>query len=147
MFKQILVPVDLAHAEALKRSCDVAGDLARHYGIGVTYVAVTAPQPGRLARSPGEYREKLDAFARAEAETHGHRATARVIVCPDPAAELDTALMRALEEEGADLVVMASHLPGAVERIWPSHGGRLAGHARVSVLLVRPDDGASDKRP
>ncbi|MBL3587065.1 universal stress protein [Rhodovulum sulfidophilum] len=146
MFKKILVPVDLAHAEALKRSCDVAGDLARHYGIGVTYVAVTAPQPGRLARSPEEYRKKLEAFARAEAEAHGHLADARVIVCSDPAAELDAALMDALKEVGADLVVMASHLPGVAERIWPSHGGRLAGHARVSVLLVRPESGSADSR-
>ncbi|MCE8419669.1 universal stress protein [Rhodovulum sulfidophilum] len=146
MFKKILVPIDLAHAEALKRSCDVAGDLARHYGIGVTYVAVTAPQPGRLARSPEEYRKKLEAFARAEAETHGHLADARVIVCSDPAAELDAALMDALKEVGADLVVMASHLPGVAERIWPSHGGRLAGHARVSVLLVRPESGSADSR-
>ncbi|PTW51090.1 universal stress protein [Rhodovulum kholense] len=138
MFKQILVPVDLAHAGRLTRACEVAGDLARHYGIGVTYVAVAAPQPGEVAQSPEAYREKLDAFAAAEAERHGHRVSSRLMVSPDPAAELDEALVRALEESGADLVVMASHVPGWVEHVFPSHGGRLASHAKASVLLVRP---------
>jgi hypothetical protein len=33
---------------------------------------------------------------------------------------------------------MASHVPGLTEYVWPSNGGKLAGHAKASVFVVRP---------
>ena len=38
---------------------------------------------------------------------------------------------------GADLVIMASHVPGMLEHIFSSHGGYIAQHAKVSVFVVR----------
>ena len=38
---------------------------------------------------------------------------------------------------GADLVVMATHVPNLTDYIWASHGGHLASHAKASVFLVR----------
>ena len=58
-------------------------------------------------------------------------------VAHDPTTEIDDALMKAVGETGSDLVVMASHVPGVMDYIWPSHGGKLASHSRASVLLVR----------
>ena len=43
----------------------------------------------------------------------------------------------AAEELGADLVVMATHVPNLTDYIWASHGGHLASHAKASVFLVR----------
>ena len=45
--------------------------------------------------------------------------------------------VKAVEDTGADLVIMASHKPGLAEYFWPSNGGKLASHSGVSVLLVR----------
>lgn len=137
MYDAIMVPVDLAHADKLDKALSVAADLAKLYDAEVCYVGVTAATPGSVAHSPKEYGEKLDDFARAQAAARGVRTTSRALVSHDPAVDLDAALLAAVRETGADLVVMASHGPGLLDALWPSHGGSLASHASTSVLLVR----------
>lgn len=137
MYKTIMVPVDLEHADRLDKALSTASDLARHYDAEICYVGVAASTPGRVAHSPEEFAEKLDAFGRGEAEKRGHRARSRAVISHDPAADVDHKLAEAVHETGADLVVMASHVPGVADAIWPSHGGRLASHADVSVFVVR----------
>lgn len=139
MFKRIMAPVDLAHVERLGRALNCAADLARHYRVPVTFVGVTAATPGQLAHTPEEFARKLDTFATGMAETHGITAEAHPVLSNDPTTELDDALLGAIDETGADLVVMATHVPDVVDHVWPSNGGSLAGHARCSVMLVRPD--------
>ena len=137
MFTSILVPVDLAHPETTAKALETAGWLAAASEAHVTYVGVTASAPDAVARNPEAFAEKLDALAAAEAEAHGIRTAAKSYVSPDPAIDLDATLMRAVREVGADLVVMASHVPGMRDRLWASHGGQLAAHAEISVFLVR----------
>jgi nucleotide-binding universal stress UspA family protein len=137
MYKTIMVPVDLEHAERLGKALGVASDLARHYGAEVCYVGVAAATPGRVAHTPEEFAEKLEAFGRGEAGRGGHSATSKAVISHDPAADIDRKLAEAVRETGADLVVMASHVPGVTDAVWPSHGGRLAAHAEVSVFVVR----------
>lgn len=134
----MLVPVDLAHRERLARALDCAADLARHYGVPVTYVGVTSTTPSKLAHTPEEFGKKLEALATEEATRHGIEARAYVAIAHDPTTEVDDALLRAISETGADLVVMASHVPDVMDYIWPSNGGKLAEHARCSVMVVRP---------
>ena len=57
------------------------------------------------------------------------------VTAHDPAVELDRKLEDAVQEIGADLVVMGSHIPRAFDL--GSHGGRIATHTDVSVMLVR----------
>lgn len=137
MYKTIMVPVDLEHAARLDKALRTAADLAGHYGATVCYVAVGAAVPGRIAHNPEEFARKLDAFGQAQAAQHGHRATTKALISHDPAVDLDRKLVEAARETGAELVVMASHIPGIADAIWPSHGGRLASHAAASVFLVR----------
>lgn len=137
MFKHIMVPVDLAHADKLDHALAVAGDLAAHYGATVTYVGVTSNAPSAIARTPEEYRDKLMALAAAQSELHGHATAAHPVFSHDPAVDLDDTLIAARRELGADLVVMATHLPNMADMILPGHGGELARHAQVSVMLVR----------
>ncbi len=101
-------------------------------------MSVSQPRPraGSRARRRSSP-QKLDAFGRGEAEKHGHRATTKAVISHDPSIDLDRKLAEAVRDTGADLVVMASHVPGVVDAIWPSHGGRLAAHAEVSVFVVR----------
>lgn len=137
MFKTIMVPVDLEHADRLGKALRAAADLANQYGATACYVGVAAATPGRLAHSPEEFGQKLEAFAGEQAAEHGHSATSKALISHDPAVDLDRKLHAAVHETGADLVVMASHIPGIADAIWPSHGGRLASHSDVSVFLVR----------
>ena len=137
MFQRIMAPVDLAHLEKLERALKVTAEEAKHYGAGVTYVSVTSTAPGALAHTPEEFRSRLEAFAKDQAETHGIEATAQAVFSHDPATDVDATLLKAARECGADLVIMASHKPGIAEYFWPSNGGQVASHAEISVLLVR----------
>jgi nucleotide-binding universal stress UspA family protein len=138
MYSKIMVPVDLAHLEALERSLQIAADMARHYDAEICYVSVTANTPGPVARTPAEYEKKLKAFASEQASRHGQPTSSRVLISHDPTADMERILVRTADEIGADLVLMATHLPHKVDAIMPSHGDKVAKHSDVSVFLVRP---------
>jgi nucleotide-binding universal stress UspA family protein len=137
MFSRIMTPVDLAHVARLGKALSVSSDMAKHFGIPVTYVGVTAATPGALGHNPEEFGRKLAAFGEEQARTHGIEADTRVVVSHDPTTDVDDALLKAVSETGSDLVVMASHIPGLVDYIWPSNGGKLAAHSSASVFVVR----------
>ncbi|TQE98546.1 MAG: universal stress protein [Spiribacter salinus] len=138
MFKKMLVPVDLAHIDGLQRALTTASDLGKHYETEICYISVTSSAPGSVARTPEEYQEKLEKFAHEQARTHGQRVSARVVVSIDPAVELDDKLIEAIEDVGADLVVMATHHHGRHDIIMPSNGSEVAKHTNASIFLVRP---------
>jgi nucleotide-binding universal stress UspA family protein len=137
VYKRILVPVDLEHVDRLEKALATAADLSKHYGIPVCYAGVTASTPGRVAHTPQEFAGKLEAFGREQAGKHGIEASTKVCLSHDPAVDLDTTLMQAIDEVGADLVVMASHVPGLPEHVLATNAGYLANHARVSVFVIR----------
>lgn len=137
MFSKIMTPVDLAHLDGLRRALDCAADLAGHYGAGLVYVGVTTQTPGALGHNPAEYAARLQAFAAEQAQAHGIVASAHAMASHDPSIDLDDTLFKAIDETGADLVVMASHIPKLTDYLWPSNGGKLAAHAKVSVMVVR----------
>ncbi|MFW2541608.1 universal stress protein [Primorskyibacter sp. 2E107] len=137
MFKRIMVPVDLAHADRLEKALGVAADMAGHYGATVVYVGVSAATPSSIAHTPEEFRSKLETFAKEQGATNGVATEAHAMTSHDPSVDLDPTLIKAIGETKADLVVMASHIPNVTDYIWPSNGGTLAGHAKVSVMIVR----------
>jgi nucleotide-binding universal stress UspA family protein len=131
MYTRIMAPVDLAHADRLEK------DLSKHYAIPVCYVGVTAPTPGPVAHNPAEFAQKLEEFGRQQVERYGHEAATKAFTSHDPTIDLDDTLLKAVEETGADLVVMASHIPDAIDHFWPSNGGKIASHSDASVFVVR----------
>lgn len=137
MYAVITVPVDLAHQDALTKALDTAANLSRHFKAPVRYVGVTGTTPDAVAHSPGEYRERLDAFAKDQSEKHGIDATSETVVSHDPAVDLNASLLSAIHQSDAELVVMASHVPGLREHLFSSHAGWIASHAHISVLVVR----------
>lgn len=137
MYTRILVPVDLTHLQHLDKALRVAADLAQQYGAQVTYVAVTSAAPGPVARNPKAFKDKLLAFANNQAAQHGIATEARAYTAHDPAVQIDDTILKAISDVQADLVVMASHTPNIADFILPSHGGKVAKHADVSVFLVR----------
>ncbi|WP_107852131.1 universal stress protein [Oceanimonas marisflavi] len=138
MYQRIMIPVDLAHEERLDKALKTGADLARLYDIPVCYVGVTSSAPGEVAHNPQEFEQKLKAFASAQAARHRLREVCtQACVSPDPAVDLDRTLLKAVKNSGADLVVMASHVPGLAEHLFASNAGYVANHAGVSVLVVR----------
>ena len=137
MFSQIMVPVDLGHTDELAKSLTVAADLSKQYGAPVCYVGVATSQPSSISRFPEEFEKKLSEFAEEQASLGGHAATSRAFIGHDPVTDVDDVLLRAAEEVGADLVVMASHVPKLVDYIWPSNGGKIAAHSKAAVFVVR----------
>ncbi len=137
MFKKIMIPVDLAHERRLEKALATGADLAKHYGAELHVVGVTGTAPGAVAHTPEEYRDKLEEFAKAQSLSLGIKFNAHTEISHDPAAELDDVLEEAASEIGADLVVMASHVPGFTDHIVASNAGYLATHTSISVFIVR----------
>jgi nucleotide-binding universal stress UspA family protein len=138
MYQHIMVPVDLGHVDRLDKALTTGADLASHYQAAVTYVGVTTSAPGSVAHTPKEFESKLDTFARNEAAKRGlGTAHAHVVVSHDPARDLHKALLTAARDIGADLIVMASHVPGLADHIFESNAGAVALHADVPVFIVR----------
>lgn len=137
MFSTIMVPVDLRHRATLGKAVDLACSMARDHAAEICFVSVSGELPSEIARSSGDYGEKLQEFAARKAEQYGITARALNLGSPDPEAEVDRKLLDTIEKVGADLVVMASHRPGLMDYIFASHGGYIASHAKVSVFVVR----------
>ena len=137
MYKKILVPVDLTHADRLEKALQTAADLSKLYRAPVCYVGVTPETPSPVAHNPTEFAQKLEAFGQAQAGKHAITATTKSYSATDPAIDINKTLRKAVEEAGADLVVMASHVPNVTDYIWPSHGGWVAEHSDASVFVVR----------
>ncbi len=137
MFKRIMVPIDLSHTGQQEKALKCAAELALQNNATTVYVGVSAAAPSSLAHTPSEFAQKLEAFAIAEAKKYGMATEAHALTSHDPRIDLDPTLMKAVADTQADLVVMASHIPGVTDYIWPSNGGTLASHAPVSVMIVR----------
>lgn len=138
MYKSIMIPVDLAHTEQLPKALKTAADLANLYDIPVTYVGATSSVPGSAAHSPAEFEKKLQEFAQEQAQKHGvKKVDAKALRSHDPARDLDKVLLQGAHDLGADVIVMASHVPGVVDHVFESHGGAVALHSDVSVFVVR----------
>lgn len=137
MFKKIMAPVDLAHKDRLEKALECAADLAKHYSAEVLFVGVTTSTPSSVAHTPEEYGEKLAAFAKQQGDAHGITASGKALVSHDPSSDVDDVLLKATSDNDVDLVVMASHLPNLMDYVWPSNGGKIAEHAKCSVMVVR----------
>ncbi|PWE28161.1 universal stress protein [Pararhodobacter marinus] len=133
MFSRIMVPVDLTHLEQLDKALTVSEELAQSFGAEIVYVSVTAETPTKIAHNPKEFAQKLEAFAAGRPG----KSTTKSYSAHDPAIDIDKTLLKAIDETGADLVVMASHKPGIADFFWGSHGASLAAHTGVSVFVVR----------
>lgn len=137
MVQSIMVPVDLAHKGTLGKALTEAIKLARADGAGITLVGVTESAPSEAARSPAEFAEKFEVFAREVSAEAGFAVEAKPLVDVDVAADLGRVLISTAGEIGADLIVMASHVPGFLEHVFASNAGYVASHAKCSVYVVR----------
>ena len=132
-----MVPVDLAHTDKLDKALTVAADLAKYHDAELFVAGVTQSVPTEIAHTPEEYLARLSAFAADQSEIHGVSFKPHSEVSHDITVDLEAALRRAADAVEADLIVMASHVPGLAEYVFASHAGYLASHASISVFVVR----------
>ncbi|TWC35637.1 nucleotide-binding universal stress UspA family protein [Pseudomonas sp. SJZ079] len=138
MYQQIMIPVDLAHVERLEKALKIGADLAKLYDIPVCYIGVSSNTPSEVAHNPSEFTAKLQQFGMAQADKYGlKKASTAAYFSHDPAIDLDDTLLKAAKEHAADLVVMASHVPGLAEHLFASNAGAFAANSAASVLVVR----------
>jgi len=137
MFSSIMIPVDLGHVEQLDKAMSAAASLAKLHGAEASLVGVTQSGPTQIARTPEEYSKKLDDYAAECTKKYGVTFKAHSEVSHDPTIDLDATLMSAAGSIGADLIVMASHVPGFAEYVFASNAGYLASHSKMSVFVVR----------
>ena len=139
MFSKMMVPVDLEHIESLAKALQVAADLARCYDIEVLYVGISGMAASSAAKTPEAYAKDLDLFARQQAQQHDISTSAQALATVDVAADKDTQLLKAAEDCQADLIVMASHVPGVADRLHliGSNAAWMVRHSEVSVFVVR----------
>jgi nucleotide-binding universal stress UspA family protein len=137
MYNRIVVPVDLAHSDKLTRALAAAADLSKHYHAEIYLLAVTTSAPTEVAHDPKEFSEELSKFAAAQGTALGVEFKSRSAVSHDPAVDLSKVLDEQIHDLKADLVVMASHVPGFKDYIFASHSGYLASHTDLSIFVVR----------
>ncbi len=137
MFSKIMCPVDLSHIDELGKALEVAGNLARTFDSDLVYVGIAPTVPGSAAHNPKEYEAKLRKLATSEGETYGVTTSTDVRTATDPTAAVDHLLSEAAKELDPDLIVMATHTPNLIDRIWSAHGTALARSTNASIFLVR----------
>ena len=136
MFKTILVPIDIGHADNSNHIINIAatngGKDARIILLNVVenipkWVAVELPDDFQ-EKSFQEAKQQLEALADAS----------------DVKSEVDVrighpyqTILDTVKEVGADLIVIASHQPGLQDYLLGSTAAKVVRHARCSVLVVR----------
>lgn len=136
MYKNILVPVDLAHGDVGERILRLAralgGPEAR-----ITALYVAEVVPSFVANEiPVDVLEAniAENEARLKALAHAVDPAAAVALLTGQA---PTAILAEAEEIGADLIVIGSHVPGLRDYLIGSTAARVVRHAHCSVLIDR----------
>ena len=136
MYKHIVVPVDVEDSERGRAMLGEAKKLVGASGkVTVTYV---------VEDMPGLITEALPDGLVAEAARKARARLVEMAKAADVEAEVEVrsgrphrAIAALAEEVGADLVLIASHAPGARAYLLGSTAAGVARHAKCSVLVRR----------
>lgn len=137
MFDTIVVPVDLGHTEQVDKALTIAAGLARTHEAALHVVGVTGAPPGATAHTPAEHAERLEAWAQERSATLEMPITTHSVAAHDPQVDMEARILDEAHRLKADLIVMATRVPGFAERLFSAHGAALARQADISVFLVR----------
>lgn len=136
MYKTILVPIDLAHAEKCKAMLDLAEKLGGK-NPKITLINVVEDVPSYVAAQiPGGLMQKMGKNARTELTGIANAANSNAKVeirSGSPA----SGILSAAEDMAANLIIVASHKPGLQDYLLGSTASRIVRHAKCSVLVIR----------
>ncbi|QKV19194.1 universal stress protein [Oricola thermophila] len=140
MYKAILLAVDLAHESSWKKAIPVALKMAMTFGAKLHVVTVVQDIRTAMVAQyfPDDYEEKITRKA-AEGltalvarEMPGVDVTEHVAV-----GQVYREVVRVAEDNGCDLIVMASHRPELADILIGPNADHVARHTSASVLIVR----------
>lgn len=137
MFSHIMVPVDLHMPPEVSKALSVTAEIAKWQGAKVSLVSVTGYDVTEPHHTLDSIRDELATLAGrlhdagvADVETFN-------VTSLGGGADVDSKLVQAAEQVGADLVVIGTHAPRLTDHVFSSHAGHLTKHAKMSVLAVR----------
>jgi len=139
MFKKVLLPIDINHPEswekALPLALECAGDAGEVHLLGIVHDlganVVTSFLPEDFERKAMErLKAQLTQFADENLKGRGHAHVGHGSVAQT--------ILRQAGELGADLIVIASHMPNDFQTLLVgSNADRVVRHAEIPVLVVR----------
>lgn len=142
MFNTILLPIDLEHPASWKKALPAAEKLADDNGAALHVISVVPGFGSALvaAEFPADFERKT----LEKASAHLAEVIAADAASPDRITQhighgrVHEELLKAIDDTGADLVVMASHAPDAWrEFLVGSQADRVVRRSPVSVLVIR----------
>lgn len=136
LYRSILLPVDIANPELAPAIFETAkallapgGKMMAVYVVPDIPAYVTAEMPETFVTDTIRTSEQT---LRDLVATAGIDATVKILTGQAPRAVLDTA-----QQEGADLIVVASHRPGLADYLLGSTAARIVRHAQCAVMVLR----------
>lgn len=136
MYKKIIVPIDLAHAEKAPSMISAARKLSEPDArIWLVHAVEALPQYAS-AHVPGGAIEESRVSARKELEKLADQMNADVEVVVRDGKATNTILDLA-DEKRADAIVIASHQPDLRDYFLGSTAAGVVRHAQCSVLVLR----------
>ncbi|MCP4486447.1 MAG: universal stress protein [Gammaproteobacteria bacterium] len=136
MYKTILVPIDVAHADSSQSIIDIAvnnGDADTK--IILLNVVEEIPRWAAV-ELPADIQQKSLQNSQDEMDAIARAATANTKVIIRVGHPYQTILAEA-EKNSTDLIVIASHKPGLQDYLLGSTAAKVVRHAKCSVLVVR----------
>jgi hypothetical protein len=135
LFRNIMLPLELAHADQYEKALTVACDLARQYNSPVTIVGLSAHEPDGDAPQPAAHAHELDRFAAEQMARHGVSMTARAL--PSGNSDFRDMLDEQIWSVGADLVLIASTLADQFIHTASKAGRYPVCQSGASIFVVR----------
>ncbi len=140
MYKAIMLPIDLAHDSSWKKAIPAALKMAETFGAKLHVVTVVQDIRNAMVAQyfPDDYEEKLTREAAEGLSALVGREMPGVDVTEHVAVgQVYREIVRAAEDNGCDLIVMASHRPELADILIGPNADHVARHTSASVMIVR----------
>ena len=138
-FEKILVPVDLGHDSSWREALPTAIDQAQHAGAKLHIVTVIPEEPPQLAWLPDDYSERMIAYAKPKLDklVEAHVPADINVEQHVRQGSIYKEIVELAQEQGIDLIVMASHRPELKDYLLGPNAARVVRHVECSVMVVR----------
>lgn len=141
MFKNILVPVDVAHKSSWETAIPQAIELARAANAKIAIVTVVRDTAALLegVRSRLQLQAMVDA-ARGQLSSIVRKYAGEGLKMAEDVrlGSIGHEILATAADRKADLIVMASHRPEMIDYLIGPNAAHVAAHAPCSVLVLRP---------
>ncbi|MBV9053506.1 MAG: universal stress protein [Hyphomicrobiales bacterium] len=140
MFKNILVPVDIAEVDVAKPGFDEAVELAKLSGASLRLIHVRSPVPYAMNEYiPAEYYETDEKAALNALQNiaDGLDLPKERVTVVSPFGSVYDEVLKEGERMKTDLIVVGSHRPNWSTYLIGSNASNIVRHASCSVLVMR----------